>query len=138
MNPSTHLSWDELACNDGTPYPIDWRSTRALTLAREFEEIRASLGGKPIRINSAYRHEAYNRKVGGSKNSQHVQGRALDLSPLHCTLRELEDAVLARARTVSSSINGVGFYPTFVHFDIRPSERLVRWQGKRSWAEAKV
>lgn len=136
--PSAHLLWEELDCRDGSPYPIAWRVDRAPTLAHEFEAIRAALGGKPIRINSAYRTEQYNRRIGGSRNSQHVQGRALDLSPIHCTLDELKEACLARARTVSSAINGVGFYPSFVHIDIRPSDRLVRWQGTRAWAEMKA
>ena len=35
--------------------------------------------GKPITINSAYRTPAYNKKVGGAKYSQHVQGKAADI-----------------------------------------------------------
>ena len=35
----------------------------------------------PIIINSGYRNEAVNRKVGGVKNSQHLFGQAADIRP---------------------------------------------------------
>jgi hypothetical protein len=38
---------------------------------------RDSLG--PIKVTSGYRSPAVNKKVGGSKTSQHVQGQAADL-----------------------------------------------------------
>jgi hypothetical protein len=36
--------------------------------------------GKPIRINSFYRSQLLNVKVGGSATSQHVKGEAIDIS----------------------------------------------------------
>ena len=35
--------------------------------------------GKPVRINSGYRSPALNEAIGGSINSQHSKGEALDL-----------------------------------------------------------
>ena len=35
----------------------------------------------PIIINSGYRNEVVNRKVGGVKNSQHLLGQAADIRP---------------------------------------------------------
>lgn len=35
--------------------------------------------GKPIYVNSGYRCAELNRKVGGTANSYHLQGRAADL-----------------------------------------------------------
>src|SRR5512146_2429874 len=78
--PSPHLSWAELACHDGTPYPEAYED-RALQLAEVFEALRARCGGKPITILSAYRDPAYNASIGGATHSQHVEGRALDLRP---------------------------------------------------------
>lgn len=125
--PSPHLSWPELACKDRirTPYPLDWRGTRAVTLAAAFEALRAAVG-LPLVVLSAYRTPAYNAAVGGSPQSQHVEGRALDLAPpkgwtpLH---------LAAVARDIPEIV-GVGFYPTrgFVHIDVRPSDRRVAWQ----------
>ena len=37
--------------------------------------------GCPIIINSGFRNEAVNRRVGGVKNSQHLQGQAADIRP---------------------------------------------------------
>lgn len=36
--------------------------------------------GKPIVINSGYRCEALNKKVGGAKTSDHMKGMAADIS----------------------------------------------------------
>lgn len=132
--PSAHLSWDELACHDRlqTPYPLDWRDTRAALLAREFEAVRAALAQRvghevPLIINSAYRTHAYNAAVGGSPHSQHPQGRALDIRPADARyLDDLFDVVLRRATAVLA-IRGVGRYNTFVHFDTRPTADLARW-----------
>lgn len=43
-----------------------------------FQPIREHFG-KPIHVSSGYRSEALNRKVGGSRTSQHCTGEALDL-----------------------------------------------------------
>ena len=36
--------------------------------------------GVPVKINSGYRCAEHNKKVGGSKSSQHMNGNAADLS----------------------------------------------------------
>ena len=43
-----------------------------------FQPLRESFGC-PIYVSSGYRSEALNKAIGGSKRSQHIQGRALDL-----------------------------------------------------------
>lgn len=43
-----------------------------------FEPIRKHFA-KPVGISSFYRCEALNKKIGGAKNSQHVQGEAIDI-----------------------------------------------------------
>lgn len=44
-----------------------------------FEPLREWYG-KPIKVNSFYRSQLLNVKVGGSATSQHVKGEAIDLS----------------------------------------------------------
>lgn len=139
--PSPHLSWSELACKDArrTPYPVEWRDTRAVELAAEFEAIRAVVGA-PVRIGSAFRTTEHNRAVGGSRNSQHIQGRALDLyPPTGMTVQRLYDICRERARCADSALGGIGKYPAFVHIDTRPlsNGRLTAWAGKRAWLEGK-
>jgi len=127
--PSKHLSWKELECHDGTPYPrrfID--DGRVFQLADLFERIRKLCGNKPIQILSAYRTETWNTKVGGAKFSQHMKGRALDLKPPQ-GLPITDFYNLIRASCDDFGIHGIGRYPTFVHVDIRPTDRLAIWSS---------
>lgn len=136
--PSEHLRWSELACRDGSPYPREWRSDRAKALAAAFEAVRAEYGG-PINILSAYRSPEHNRAIGGARFSQHVEGRALDLSPSLSprSLPRLIACVEQIARQGMFIIRGIGVYPSFVHMDIRNTDRIVRWTGGRPSADLK-
>lgn len=126
--PSKHLTWAELQCKDGTPYPDKWRNNRAIDLALVFEDIRSFFGGKPIKVLSAYRTAKHNRSIGGAKFSQHLEGRALDLRPPQgVTLDQFYAGIKTNA--VRWGIHGLGKYLTFVHVDIRPHDKLVMWSG---------
>jgi uncharacterized protein YcbK (DUF882 family) len=128
--PSPHLSWAELACADGTEYPHAWRASRAVALARAFEALRAAVG-QPLVVLSGYRTPGHNKRIGGAKASQHVEGRALDLRPpAGWTPDDLAD--MARD---CPGITGLGVYPTFVHIDVRPATRLHTWRGSRPVAD---
>lgn len=130
--PSPHLTWTELACKDGTLYPENFKKDgRVYKLAAMFEQIRLACGGKPLTVLSAYRTEAHNRKIGGARFSQHVQGRALDLRPPKgMTVTKFHQVIIGLAKSdLGKTIRGVGLYSTFVHIDIRPSLRLVTWSG---------
>jgi uncharacterized protein YcbK (DUF882 family) len=127
--PSKHLSWAELACKDGTPYPQAWRATRAVELAALFEAIRAECDDRPIAVTSAYRTPAYNRRIGGARLSQHVEGRALDLKPPKgMGIAEFYRRIRALADRLDT-LKGLGRYRTFVHVDTRPASRLAVWSG---------
>lgn len=130
--PSPHLFWSELACNDGTPYPLQWRTdpTRLIALAAVFERLRAAVG-EPLLVHSAYRTPAYNRRIGGARLSQHLEGRALDLSPTRgrITLDELWNVARALA-TDDVRLRGLGRYSSFLHIDVRRSPRLVVWDSR--------
>ena len=139
LGPSAHLTWAELACHDGTPYPNDWRESRAVRLATAFEQVRAAVGA-PIRIGSAYRTPAHNAAVGGARESQHCEGLALDLYPPDgWTIDEFDDAVRPLALSPETEIHGFGRYPTFLHIDVRQvrNGRCICWRGKRVSAELK-
>lgn len=126
--PSKHLSWDELSCRDGTPYPHKWRTTRAYTLAYAFEILRMYCGSEPITVVSAYRTPEYNAWVGGVEHSQHIQGRALDLLPPDgMSIGRFYANIVEIARAVG--IKGIGKYSTFIHIDTRPTPSIVFWGG---------
>ncbi len=132
VGPSKHLFWAELDCNDGTAYPYEWRLSESIALAKEFEFIRATLGDLPIKVSSGYRTPSWNKKVGGSRTSQHIFGRALDLYPPRTKmLPELLDAAILVAHRRGGRIRGIGHYRTFIHIDLRPGDRVCRWRGNR-------
>lgn len=59
--------------------PDDWTIENLRAIAGDvFQPLRGAFGC-PIFVSSGYRSEELNRAIGGSKRSQHVQGRALDL-----------------------------------------------------------
>ncbi len=49
-----------------------------LIAEKVFEPLREHVGG-PIKINSFYRSPELNVAIGGSKNSQHCKGQAMDI-----------------------------------------------------------
>ena len=94
--------------------------------------------GCPILVNSAYRTPAHNKRIGGKPASQHVQGRAVDLSPLVAPSKKAEYNIKLRDWALSMkdvlAIGGIGFYrrQNFCHIDIRPrrpGQALARWNG---------
>lgn len=126
--PSPNLTWKELACHNGVVYPEIWRQNRAIQLAEVFELIRSACGKKPITVLSAYRTPGYNASIGGAKNSQHCQGRAIDLRPpSHMSVDEFYSII--RTLSKSSHIKGIGKYKTFVHVDVRPTTNVALWYG---------
>jgi uncharacterized protein YcbK (DUF882 family) len=95
------------------------------------QELRDALGC-PIYISSGYRCSAHNRRVGGSRNSQHMLGKAADIKvaryPLPFIYTEVEKVALFKR-------GGVGLYQEFLHLDVRG--KRVRWQipstPKQEW-----
>ena len=69
--------------------------------------------GKPIHINSGYRTEAHNEKVGGVSSSSHLKGLAVDISCKSSRDRfELVDLF------IKHDINRIGIASSFIHIDI--------------------
>ena len=131
--PSNNLTWAELACRDGTPYPIEFIDEgRAVILAALFEAVRTLLGDQPLAVVSAYRTPAWNRRIGGAPRSQHVEGRALDLHPPAGMTVEAMYRAIYDARETLPGLGGFGRYRTFCHVDTRPriAHRLVVWNGR--------
>ena len=95
MNLSPHFTLVELTRSqtairhsiDNTPSPIEIENLRNLCV-NLLEPLR-DLVGKPISISSGYRCRTLNSLVGGSATSQHIQGKAADLSVEGYTTEEL-------------------------------------------------
>ena len=88
----------------------------ALDLARDFANI-------PFVINSGYRCEAHNERVGGKKESAHTIGWAVDIRVRNSRERYLVVMGLTRA-----GFHRIGIADTFVHADLDPDKpKQVIW-----------
>ena len=79
-------------------------------------DVLRELVNSPLHITSSFRSESYNKSVGGSTRSQHLKGRAVDLSCNSSTLR---------AKIVKNALDlglTCGVAKTFVHIDNRDNQ----------------
>lgn len=90
-----------------------------IEVAKLAQGLRAELG-RPIRITSAFRSSGYNRAVGGSGNSYHKQGKALDLMPKDPRDLPRLIAIAKRQHAAKQLHGGLGIYQTFIHIDTGP------------------
>ena len=107
----------EFACCDGTDTVFV-----APELVTVLQKIRDRFG-KAVTVNSGYRTEAHNKKVGGAAYSQHKYGIAADISVPGVTPAQ----VAAYAETLLPGKGGIGIYNSFTHVDVRPVKS--RWRG---------
>ena len=123
-----NFSIKEFECKCGCEMPEDVL-VNITKLANQLQYVRDCVA-MPITINSAYRCEAHNSSdaVKGSKNSQHLLGKAADiviqgLDTILDTYDYLDDLML------SGEIlqGGLGMYSSFTHIDIRKTKK--RWNG---------
>ena len=66
-----------------------------MRLAEFLEQVKETLDGKPIMVNSAYRSEAVNTAVGSKNTSQHRLGCAADIRVPGMTPDEVVKAIIA-------------------------------------------
>lgn len=126
MKLTENFDREEFECADGSEMPTDVQLNIA-ELAVQLEIIRAHFNA-PIKINSSYRSPEHNKAVGGSKNSQHLLGKAADIIVKGVSPDEVADAIDFLIATGMIKEGGVGRYNTFTHYDIR-GER-ARWNYK--------
>ena len=111
---SDHFTLSEMACKDGSDKVL--YSTELMSM---LEKLRA-YGGFTVHINSGYRSQSYNRKIGGASKSQHTLGTAADI------------VVKKDGKTVSGKLvcclcqylgfKGIGYISeSAVHVDMRES-----------------
>jgi len=111
------FSPEEIACRGDGSLLIDIGAMDAL------QGLRDRLGA-PMIVTSGYRTPAYNREVGGAKRSQHLLGRAFDISMAN------HDPATFEAAARAAGFTGFGFYPRqdFMHIDTGPAREWgTRW-----------
>lgn len=129
-----NFSIDEITMGRKTPVKLLWN---ILPTIRVLQELRNKYG-KPIIINSSYRSPSYNRMVGGSKHSLHLEFNAIDFTiedkaelkslflQLHIWDKEYHFKFLPKPGSM-----GIGFYEgRFIHLDTRAVLKRIapeRW-----------
>ena len=113
----------EFNSKDGKRMPKDVLKN-VIELAKNLQVIRDHIG-EPIHINSAYRSPKHNKRVGGSPRSQHLKGKAADLTSKDFTPLQLHSIIEKLILEGKISQGGLGLYNGFVHYDIRGHK--ARW-----------
>jgi hypothetical protein len=80
----------------------------------KLETLAQSLG-RPITLNSAYRSPEYNRRIGGARNSMHVQRKAVDIQWGTNSAQGRVDFI---QKAINAGFTGIGCYNSFCHVDI--------------------
>lgn len=105
---SRNFMVSEFRCKDGSDkILIDVDFVRS-----KLQDIRDHFG-VPVTVNSGYRTESYNKKVGGAKKSFHMTGQAFDI-----VVKGHTPAEVARYAQ-SLDVKGIIQYNGFVHVDSR-------------------
>ena len=122
---SDNFKVKEFACNDGSDTVLI-----SGELVDLLQKIRDHFGVAVV-INSGYRTSAYNKKVGGVSNSQHVKGTAADI-----VVKGVDPLTVGQyVEYIMPDHGGIGVYQTFTHVDVRANRS--RWDN-RSGSEVVV
>ena len=114
---SANFDRDEFECPDCHKVVVRLRLISALQQLRDRVKV-------PITVTSGYRCMAYNRKVGGVRNSLHVSGEAADIHVHGMTPKEMYGHALM---IPDFKDGGIGIYVDrkFIHVDVR--DNAARW-----------
>lgn len=117
---SRHFNLREFISPDTNGVKVDYR------LVVVCERLRRELN-VPITITSGYRTKAHNKRVGGSKDSYHIKGLAVDMVPKGISLRKF----FIKATKIKD-VGGLGWYEdSHIHIDIRKNRLYwVKLKGK--------
>ena len=122
---SDNFKVKEFACNDGSD---------TVLISDELVDLLQNIRdhfGVAVTINSGYRTSAYNKKVGGVSNSQHVKGTAADI-----VVKGVDPLTVGQyVEYIMPDHGGIGVYQTFTHVDVRSNRS--RWD-QRSGKEVVV
>lgn len=115
-NLTTHFKSSELACKCGC---------EKIAMENEFlellERFRKAIN-RPVFISSGFRCENHNKAVGGSHNSYHLRGKAVDIV---CKSSIDRYAILREALKIK--FTGIGIHSQFIHVDNRDAEFKKIW-----------
>ena len=106
-----HFTLEELTHTDHREFdntPNASETANLIRLAGLLEDVKLTLGSKPVMINSAFRSKAVNDAVGSKDSSQHRMACAADIRVPGMTPDEVVKAVIA---------SGIGYDQIIREFD---------------------
>jgi len=121
MKLSDNFKLEEFQCKCGCEMPRNVMEN-IFKLVDQLQIVRDIYG--PLNVNSAYRCESHNKSIGSSSSSQHVLGKAADITA-ELAPGELADVIEEDINNNIVKFGGLGRYNTFTHVDIRPNK--ARW-----------
>ena len=127
MKLSKNFSKSEFECRCGCEMPKEVLNN-VQKLANQLQIIRNKVN-VPITINSAYRCPKHNSIIGGSKSSQHLQGKASDIVIEGYSNDDVADLIEELIASGDILQGGLGRYNTFTHYDIRKTK--ARWDFRK-------
>lgn len=127
MKLTSNFNKSEFDCKSGADMPQEVFNN-IQKLANQLQIIRNKVS-VPVKINSGYRSPEHNAKIGGSKTSQHLLGKAADIVIDGYTPDEVADLIEELIENGDILQGGLGRYNTFTHYDIRKSK--ARWNFKK-------
>jgi hypothetical protein len=98
MNLTENFTLEELTATSHRQFdntPNDAELANLLRLAEFLEQVKTTLGGKPIMVNSGFRSKQVNDSVGSKDTSQHRIGCAADIRVPGMTPDAVVKAVIA-------------------------------------------
>lgn len=128
---------DEFACKDGTGVP--WNLiANVKELAENLQVLRDELNAEDkaknpkapevgISINSAFRNDSYNAKIGGAPESEHEDCQAADITRKGRTPNQIAEKIEQLIKSKKMKQGGIGIYKSWVHYDTRGT--AARWNG---------
>ena len=151
MKTPRYFDFTELVRTDTwLPNAPTWKQVGNLRLLGFYLDSVREEYGHPIKVNSGFRSRAVNEKVGGVKNSAHLEGLAADIVPLNATAEECGRLLGALERAIPETVysadipvaidqlivychdpgkvsSGIRFFHVGVNIDGKP-RRQVLWK----------
>lgn len=120
FNVSKNFKLREFECKDGSKLvKLDARLLEKVQILRDKLNV-------PLSINSGFRTESHNKKVGGVPNSLHLQGKAVDISTRNISMTD--EKLIQICEQIG--FDGIGIYNTFIHLDVRGYKHRFDYRTK--------
>lgn len=99
----------EFLCKCGCGSGVEHMDARLLTMLDRARE----KAGMPLALSSAFRCPAHNKAIGGTTDSSHLKGMAVDI---RCNSSQTRFTLLGAL--IAAGFNRIELAPTWIHVDV--------------------